>query len=91
MLFRGRWYLLVNIPVVHADRSALRLQSRVDILVSLVHVLSEIGRWLRLMEFEWLGNRRSFRLLEGLHLGHELLLNLAEVGYGTRSWRLEVE
>ena len=91
MLLRGRWYLLVDVPVFHADRSALRLQSRVDILVSLVHVLAKIGRWLRLVEFEWLGFRGSFRLLEGLHLGHKLLLNLAEVGYRACSWRLEVE
>ena len=91
MLFRGRWYLLVDIPVVHADRSALRLQSRVDILVSLVHVLAKISRWLGLMEFEGLGNRGSFRLLEGLHLRHKFFLNLAEVGYGSCSWRLEVE
>ena len=91
MLFRGRWYLLVDIPVVHADRSALRLQSRVDILVSLVHILAKISRWLWLMEFEGLRNGGSFRLLEGLHLGHELLLNLTEVGYGSCSWRLEVE
>ena len=91
MLLRGRWYLLVDIPVVHADRSALRLQSRVDILVSLVHVLAKISCWLWLMEFEGFGNRGSFRLLEGLHLGYELLLNLAEVGHGSCSWRLEVE
>lgn len=91
MLLRGRWYLLVDVPVFHADRSALRLQSRVDILVSLVHVLAKIGRWLRLVEFEWLGFCGSFRLLEGLHLGHKLLLNLAEVGYRACSWRLEVE
>ena len=91
MLLCGRWYLLVDIPVVHADRSALRLQSRVDILVSLVHILAKIGRWFGLMEFEGLGNRGSFRLLKGLHLGHELLLNLAEVRYRSCSWRLEVK
>ena len=91
MLLRGRWYLLVDISVFHADRSALSLQSRVDILVSLVHVLAKIGRWLGLVEFEWLGFRGSFRLLKGLHLGHELLLNLAEIGYRACSRRLEVE
>lgn len=91
MLLCGRWYLLIDISVFCADRSALRLQSRVDILVSLVHVLSEIGRWLRLVEFERLRFCGSFGLLEGLHLCHKLLLNLTEVGYGACSRRLEVE
>ena len=91
MLLCGRRYLLIDISVFCADRSALRLQSRVDILVSLIHVLAEIGRWLRLVEFEWLGNRGGFRLLKGLHLCHEFLLNLAEVWYGARPRRLEVK
>ena len=91
----GGWLLDVDVSIqtsgVDTMRAFQSLHRWVDILIGLVHVDSQVSCRLWLVELEGLGHCSLLRLLERLHLGDELLLNLAEVGHGAGSRGLEAK
>ena len=90
LLSSGRLFCIA-VSRLHAHRPPLRLESRVDVLVLLVHVGSKMSSRLRRVESERPRFSGLLRFLELLHFRDEVLLELPEVGDGASASRLEGE
>ena len=89
MLLGGGRLLHIDVTVhvwSHAVGSSLRLESWINILVGLVHILSQVSGRFGLVEVERLRDCRCLRLFELLHFGHKLLLDFSKIGHTAGSW-----
>jgi len=76
---------------VSVEAGFLGFHSRVNVLVSRIHVYSQLGTRLSLVEVVWNGYGDLLTLLRLFHRSHESFLESAEVRDWSRSFRLEIE
>jgi len=93
VLFGGLRGLNLAVPAfkVSIEAGFLSFHSRVNVLVSRIHVYSQLGTRFSLVEVVWNGHGNLLTLLSLFYQSHESLLESAEIRDWLRSLRFEIK